>query len=213
VFYFSAHIVHVSIDAKQEKLYRRYDRKHEYRIQVCEDSYKYSDKMCVIRYTQCICKTPAPNWQPILKSMSDFHVTDICTSDLSHFFKFSNWHPILKSLGRKHIYLPHAQTAIYDSEVKLFLKQGISHQLGRGWMQLFDLNARIQQLTWSLIFLWKIFQKPIGLAVLKFPLARQKNHHRTTANFEHCCSRFNCIQPRPSWWDIPCFKNNFTSES
>jgi hypothetical protein len=29
----------------------------------------------------------------------------------------------------KHIYLPHAQTAIYDS--KLFLKQGISHQLGR----------------------------------------------------------------------------------
>jgi len=29
-------------------------------------------------------------------------------------------------LGRKHIYLPHAQTAIYDSKVKLFLKQGIS---------------------------------------------------------------------------------------
>jgi hypothetical protein len=34
-------------------------------------------------------------------------------------------------LGRKHIYLPHAQTAIYDSKVKLFLKQGISHQLCR----------------------------------------------------------------------------------
>jgi hypothetical protein len=34
-------------------------------------------------------------------------------------------------LGRKHIYLPHAQTAIYDSKGKLFLKQGISHQLGR----------------------------------------------------------------------------------
>ena len=34
-------------------------------------------------------------------------------------------------MGRKHIYLPHAQTAIYDSKVKLFLKQGISHQLGR----------------------------------------------------------------------------------
>jgi hypothetical protein len=32
-----------------------------------------------------------------------------------------------KILGRKHIYLPHAQTAIYDSKVKLFLKQGISH--------------------------------------------------------------------------------------
>jgi hypothetical protein len=51
-----------------------------------------------------------------------------------------------------HIYLPHAQTAIYDSKVKLFLKQGISRQLGRGWTQFFDLNARIQQLTWSLIY-------------------------------------------------------------
>jgi hypothetical protein len=117
-----------------------------------------------------------------------------------------------KILGRKHIYLPHAQTANYDSKVKLFLKQGISHQLGRDavvrfecensaidkqfkpskaftfelftlcWLkhwfyvqypfsflwqpstfwslppfcprmpQLFDLNARIQQLTWSLFF-------------------------------------------------------------
>jgi hypothetical protein len=35
-----------------------------------------------------------------------------------------------KILMRKHIYLPHAQTAIYDSKVKLFLKQGISHQFG-----------------------------------------------------------------------------------
>ena len=34
-------------------------------------------------------------------------------------------------MGQKHIYLPHEQTAIYDSKVKLFLKQGISHQLGR----------------------------------------------------------------------------------
>jgi hypothetical protein len=39
--------------------------------------------------------------------------------------------PAEKILGRKHIYLPHAQTAIYDSKIKLFLKQGISHQLGR----------------------------------------------------------------------------------
>jgi hypothetical protein len=37
-----------------------------------------------------------------------------------------------KILGRKHIYLPHAQIVIYDSKVKLFLKQGISHHLGRG---------------------------------------------------------------------------------
>jgi hypothetical protein len=34
-----------------------------------------------------------------------------------------------KILGWKHIYLPHAQTAIYDSKVKLFLKQEISRQL------------------------------------------------------------------------------------
>jgi hypothetical protein len=31
-----------------------------------------------------------------------------------------------KILRRKHIYLPHAQTAIYDSKVMLFLKRGIS---------------------------------------------------------------------------------------
>ena len=41
-------------------------------------------------------------------------------------------HKDKKISGRKHIYLPHAQTAIYDFEVKLFLKQGISRQLGRG---------------------------------------------------------------------------------
>jgi hypothetical protein len=41
-------------------------------------------------------------------------------------------HKDKKISGRKHIYLPHAQTAIYDFEVKIFLKQGISRQLGRG---------------------------------------------------------------------------------
>jgi hypothetical protein len=53
----------------------------------------------------------------------------------SHFFIFNVpvrvLHKDEKILGRKHIYLPHAQTAIYDSKVKLFLKQGISPQLGR----------------------------------------------------------------------------------
>ena len=34
--------------------------------------------------------------------------------------------------GENISFFPHAQTAIYDSKVKLFLKQGISHQLGRG---------------------------------------------------------------------------------
>jgi hypothetical protein len=181
VFYFSAHIVHVSIDAKQEKLYRRYDRKHEYRIQVCEDSYKYSDKMCVIRYTQCICKTPAPNWQPILKSMSDFHVTDICTSDLSHFFKFSNWHPILKSM----------------SFFKFLnrLQQCSKLAVVRWW---FFCLASGNFKTASPIGFWNIFHKKINDHVNCWILAFKSN---------------NCIQPRPSWWDIPCFKNNFTSES
>jgi hypothetical protein len=41
-------------------------------------------------------------------------------------------HKDVKISERKHIYLPHAQTAIYDSEVNLFLKRGISGQLGRG---------------------------------------------------------------------------------
>ena len=48
---------------------------------------------------------------------------------------------------------------IFDSEVKLFLKQGISsQQLGRGWTHLFDLNAIIQRCGTVIInFLWKMF--------------------------------------------------------
>jgi hypothetical protein len=61
-----------------------------------------------------------------------------------------------KKIWLNHIYLPHAETAIYDTKAKIFLKQGISR---RGWTQLFDLNARIQQLTWSLIFYEKIYYK------------------------------------------------------
>jgi hypothetical protein len=83
-------------------------------------------------------------------------------------------------LGRKYIYLTHGQTAIYNSEVKLFLKQGISRKLDRGWTQLFDLKA-INQL--SLIFLWKIFHKPIGLVVLKFP----QNSHQNLKNIYCPC--------------------------
>ena len=51
-----------------------------------------------------------------------------------------------KILGRKHIYLPHAQTAINDSKVKLFLKQGISHHLGRDAVVRFECeNSAIDQ--------------------------------------------------------------------
>ena len=74
-----------------------------------------------------------------------------------------------KILGRKHIYLPHAQTAIYDSKIKLFLKQGISHQLGRDAVVRFECeNSAIDVI---INFLWKIFHKTIVLVVL------------TTANF------------------------------
>ena len=72
-------------------------------------------------------------------------------------------------LGRKHIYLPHAQNAIYDSKVKLFLKQGISHQLGRDAVVRFECENSAIDVIINL--LWKIFHKPIVLVVL------------TTANF------------------------------
>ena len=42
---------------------------------------------------------PASNQHPILKSMSEFYVTDIWTSDLCPFYKFSNRHSILKSMS------------------------------------------------------------------------------------------------------------------
>jgi hypothetical protein len=50
---------------------------------------------------------------------------------------------------RKHIYLLHAQTAIYDSKVKLFLKRGISHQLGR------DAVVRFECENSAIATLWK----------------------------------------------------------
>ena len=43
----------------------------------------------------------------------------------------SEFYTRMKRYWGENIYLPHAQTAIYDSKVKLFLKQGTSHQLGR----------------------------------------------------------------------------------
>jgi hypothetical protein len=54
----------------------------------------------------------------------------------------------------KHIYLPHAQTAIYDSKVKLFLKQGISHQLGRDAIVRFECENSAIDLIIN--FLWKM---------------------------------------------------------
>ena len=75
-----------------------------------------------------------------------------------------------KILGRKHIYLPHAQTAIYDSKVKLFLKRNIpSTWSWRNAVVRFECeNSAIDVI---INFLRKIFHKPIVLVVL------------TTANF------------------------------
>jgi hypothetical protein len=49
---------------------------------------------------------------------------------MSALFRSEFLHKDEKTLGQKYICLPHAQTAIYDSTVKLFLKRGISRQLG-----------------------------------------------------------------------------------
>ena len=84
----------------------------------------------------------------------------------------SEFYTRMKRYWGENIYLPHAQTAIYDSKVKLFLKQGISHQLGRDAVVRFECeNSAI--FTWSLIFYEKYFksQSAIVLVVL------------TTANF------------------------------
>ena len=40
---------------------------------------------------------PASNQHPILKSMSEFYLTDIWTSDLCPFYKFSNLCPFSNS--------------------------------------------------------------------------------------------------------------------
>jgi hypothetical protein len=117
---------------------------------------------------------------------------------MSALFRFEFYTRMKRYWGRKHIYLPHAQTAIYDSKVKLFLEQGISRHLGRGWTQLFDLNARIHQLM--ITFLWKIFHKPIVLVVL------------TTANFggfSNFCRYYARSQPGKSTGYRPTLKPLF----
>jgi hypothetical protein len=59
---------------------------------------------------------------------------------------------VSKWAGTRHIYLPHAQTAIYDSKVTLFLKQGISHQLGRDAIVRFECeNSAIDVTQFSVI--------------------------------------------------------------
>jgi hypothetical protein len=47
---------------------------------------------------------------------------------------------------------PHAQTTIYDSMVKLFLKQGISHQLGRDAVVRFECENSANDVIINVIF-------------------------------------------------------------
>jgi hypothetical protein len=111
--------------------------------------------------------------------------------------------------------LPHAQTAIYDSKVKLFLKQGISRQLGRDWTQLFDLNARIQQLRWSLIFYEKYSTSQSYLWFWP-PLTFWGGSVISTGTI-HDLRRVKVPGTSPLWNPClvfnECFKNNFTLES
>jgi hypothetical protein len=67
--------------------------------------------------------------------------------------------------------LPHVQTAIYDSKVKLFLKQGISHQLGRDAVVRFECeNSTIDMIN----FFYEKYSTSLSTIVLVV---------LTTANF------------------------------
>jgi hypothetical protein len=78
--------------------------------------------------------------------------------------------------------------SIYDSEVKLSIKRGISsRQLGHGWTYLFvRFYAIIQQLTSSLIFLWKNIPQANRTCGLEISTGQTKYSlvagHRTTGD-------------------------------
>ena len=121
-----------------------------------------------------------------------------------------------KILGQKHISLLHAQTAIYDSDVKLFLKQGIQIPSTWSWLNAFVqfewFNARIQQLTRSLIFNEKYSTSQSDFYGFEISTGQTKNSlaagHRTTANFEHCLYyQYWCIIHTPFGCQIFGIKN------
>ena len=62
------------------------------------DSVNCKNGIKSFKYTRNSDRRPASNRCPILKSMADFYVTDICTSDLCPFLK------ILKSASNSQIY-------------------------------------------------------------------------------------------------------------
>ena len=73
-------------------------------------------------------------------------------------------------MGRKHIYLPHAQTAIYDSMVVIFKTGNIPSTWS--WLNaVVRFECENSAIDVIINFLWKIFHKPIVLVV------------STTANF------------------------------
>ena len=69
----------------------------------CTIVFDFPKRYEMIRYIHCICKTQinvqALIGHSILKSMSEFYVINICTSNLCPFFKFSYRSPILKSMS------------------------------------------------------------------------------------------------------------------
>jgi hypothetical protein len=78
------------------------------------DSVNCKNGIKSFKYTRNSDRRPASNRCPILKSMADFYVTDICTSNLCLFLKFSNRRPILKSMTISHFlnYKPTSNDAI-----------------------------------------------------------------------------------------------------
>ena len=65
----------------------------------------------------------------ILKSMSNFYLTEIFTLDLCPFFKFSNRHPILKSMTISHF----LKLTLFTYALTITNKTAIDLIIWKGW--------------------------------------------------------------------------------
>jgi hypothetical protein len=78
---------------------------------------------------------------------------------------------------------------------RYFYPSEVVYSTGRNYWTPPKLAVVKTQVRWS-IGLWNIIHKKLMIT----SIAEFSHSNRTTAS-------------RPSWWDIPCFKNNFTLES
>jgi hypothetical protein len=87
-------------------------------------------------------------------------------SMMSAFFRSEFYTRMKKILGRKHIYLPHVQTAIYDSKVVIFKTGNILSTWS--WLNaIVRYECENSAIDVIINFLWKIFHKHIILVVLR----------------------------------------------